>query len=70
MYKLYSVCFLHAVFDSSSPSEIPEDSPVRTTLCDVSDLLAVEPPTLNVSTPLSNNNDTFDQLLEGLGEGQ
>ena len=56
------------VFDSSS-SKVPdlEDSPVPTTLCNITGLLEVESLILNVS---SNSNDTFDQLLDDLGEGQ
>ena len=67
---LCSVCF-SAVFDSSS-SEVPdlEDSPVPTTSCNVTGLLEVESLILNVSSSLTNSNDTFDQLLDDLGEGQ
>ena len=32
-------------------------------------LIKVESPILNVSSSLTNSNDTFDQLLDDLGEG-
>ena len=73
---LMQLCIMHclffAVFDSSLSSEVPdlEDSPVPMTSCNVTGLLEVESPILNLSSSLTNSNDTFDQLLDDLGEGQ
>ena len=69
---VYYALSVSAVFDSSLSSEVPdlEDSPVPMTSCNVTGLLEVESPILNLSSSLTNSNDTFDQLLDDLGEGQ